>query len=676
MSGLKSSLQIATVPDGLLNYGTMGKILKQLGLVQATPVDANQLTRKKRQKKKFRPGNTTVQINIETDKKTIFKVYWAEAGLPFTENGSSAIKIGPAKSRYTIFVADLTKIQRLRFDPAKTSAKMRIHSIAIESGIHQKIILNTKESFKKLKLLHGIRNIVYGDRGMAFETDGGDPQFELTITPKRNIEAIVFQKKRLKGEYIYAANPEGFKGFPSSRVINQSHYKKGWPILSIVGEESDLYHPDSGLVVNKTERGKAWERPVYLSFFQDGEIRFAGMAGMRMHGGKGRLHLFNNFRLYFRNEYGTEALPFGDLFGSGKEELKRLVVHSTAWPPGWPFNNPIAYDITRQIGAIAPKTQLTILYLNGKHDGIYFLTPQLSRVQLRSYFGHDNFDLYSFKKNNSKAAQAFYNSRFWHHANNREKLTMKEVGKYIDLENFTRHLFSFVFCGTSDFCQGVAVQDNSKKDGKLFWINWDMDHSFIDVYRTFFRKNWEKRNIWEQRAWSLVYNKNRQPCGRMRLFTRLMDEDPAYKEYVIKLVMELLNHRINERFLKTRLQYYNQLLSHYGGNNTDYIEKLDQFFKNRPSFIRREMKRIFGMGEIATCEVKGSHGMAFEIDGFVEPAGYIGYYQKNSKIKVAINGRQKGKLLHWIVNGERVEEEQLLHTIKFNTVIEPVFSKS
>ena len=673
MLKLKSSMQVETVPDGLLNFGTMGKILKQLGLVRAIPGGTDQRAKKKRQKKKYRPGNTAVQINIETDKETIFKIYWAAEGLPFSEQRSSAIKVRPAKSRYTIFIADLLKIQRLRIDPAKTSAKMRFHSISIESGMHQNITLNTREGFQGLKSVHGVRGIVYDDWGMAFETDGEDPQFELAITPKRNIETIVFQKKRLKGGYQYSANPDGFKGFPSSRVIKQDYFKTGWPILSIVANQSDLYHPDSGIIVNKTERGRAWERPVYWSFFQGGEVRSAGMAGMRMHGGRARLQLFNNFRLYFRKEYGTSKLPPGVLFTNGSEPLKRLVVHSTKWPPDWPFNTPLAFDITRQMGAIAPKTQLSTLYLNGKHQGIYFLTPQLGRVQLKSYFGHDNFDLYSFKKKNSKAAQTFYNDNFWRYANSQEKLAMKTVGQKIDLDNFTRHLFSFVFCGTSDFCQGVAVKDNSKQDGKLFWMNWDMDHSFIDVYRTFHCRDCEKIESWEQSAWSRVYNRTKQICGRERLFTRLMDEDPEYRRYVIKLVMEVLNHRINERFLNQRLDYYRRLLAAYGGDNTGYIEKLDQFFKNRAAFIRAEMKQIFGMGEIATCEVKGGRGVAFEIDGFVEREVYIGYYPKNSKIQIAINGRQKGKLLHWKVNGERVEGEQLLHIIKSDSVIEPVF---
>lgn len=673
---LKSSSHPDTVPDGLLNYGTMGKILKQLGLVQPVPTNGNPWPIKKRQNQRVRAGSAMVRINIETEKKTIFKVYWAETGKPFVEKNSAAIRIRPTKSRYTILVGDLSKIGRFRIDPATTSAKMRFHSIAIKSRMHQNITLNTHDGFKNLKPVYGIRNIVYNGGGMAFETYDKDPKFELAITPERNIETTVFQKKRLKGGYIYTSNPDGFKGFPSSTIIKQDYLNTGWPLLSIVAKDSDLYHPDTGIIVNKMERGKAWERPAYWSFFKDGEVRSAGMAGLRMHGGRSRLQLFNNFRLYFRKEYGISALQHKTFFGTGIKPIKRLVIHSTAWPPAWPFNTPLAYDITRQMGAIAPKTQLSILYLNGKHQGIYFLTPQLGRVQLRAYFGHDDFSLYSFKKKNSKAARTFYNRNFWRHANSVQKLTMKEVGKYIDLENFTRHLFAFVFCGTSDFCQGVAVQDNTKQNGKLFWVNWDMDHSFIDVHRTFYARHLPKRDLWEQRAWTLVYKKKKQMCGRTRLFTRLMDEDPAYRTYVIELVLDLLNHRINERFLTERLQHYRHMLSNYGENQTDYIKGLARFFRHRPAFIRREMKKLFGMEDIAKCEIKGVKGVDYEVDGYVESEGYVGHYRKNSTVKITVQDQTGSEFQHWLVNGEKVEGEQLVHTIKTDTVIESVFSRS
>ena len=671
---LKSSLQIDTVPDGLLNYGTVGKILKRLSLVKAIPNDSKRFPITVSQKKERFSENTLIKIIIETDTKTIFKIYWAKEGQKFSEHRSSKVRITPAIGQYQILIPHLSNIRKLRIDPANGDAGIKFYSMIIEKEGYKPIIFNNMEKFKLLKPLTGIKNISYSPTRMSFNTIGKDPQLGLRIDPVIEIEKAIFQRKRHVGEYIYEANPGKLKAFPSSIVIKPEYFKKNWPLLSIVTEDSNLYHPDSGIITNKTSRGRGWERPAYISYFESGKLRYAGMAGIRMHGGKVRLQMYNNFRLYFRKEYGAGEFHPGILFGSKTEPLKRLVVRNTSWPPGWPFNNPLAYDIVRQIGAIAPETQLTVLYLNGIFDGIYFLTPHLSRTQLKSYFGHDNFDLYLFKKKNTADAKAFHIKNFWRYTNSRKRLIMDDVGKIIDLDNLTRHLFSFAFSGTTDYCQGAAVQDNSKKDGKLFWINWDMDHSFIDISQTFFKKNKKKKEIWEQIGWSLVYNKKRRHCGRVRLFTRLVNEDPAFRERVITLTMDLLNHRVNKRFLNDRLQFYGNLLSSYGEKNSLYIKKLDQFFQNRPFFLRKEMQELFGIGEIVRSEVNGPRHIRYEIDGYPEPDGYIGYYRKGKQIRIKIKNIKQGKFSHWLINEKKVLDYPLIYTLNQKTNIRAVFS--
>ncbi len=672
--GIKKEFQTLTVSNGILNFGTMGKILKNSNLVKAVPNQSLHypITDKKLKKKNLR--QTIVRIRLKTDKVTRFQIFWAKAEEPYNEQKSTTIKIRPNKFSYQISIPNLKHIRKLRIDPTNQPANMYLDYIIFENSGYETISFHDKKSLRNLRPVNGIEKLTYNATGLYFTSDSNDPQFEVNIEPILNIESMVFQRKRQIGGYQYEAKTSGSNLFPSTSIIKPEFFKKNWPLLSIVIKNDHLYHPDKGIVTNKTSRGKEWERPAYISYFENGKERFSTMAGLRIHGGK-RIQLFSSFRLYFRDEYGASEFKPGILFSQKTEPVKRLVVHHTAWPPGkWFFNNTLAYDIAKKIGCIVPEIKLCNLYLNGVSQGIYFLTPQLHERQLQAYFGHDNFYMHRFKNTSTNASKAFYIRHFWRTTNDRNKLKMIDVEKTIDLNNLTRHLFSFVFCGTTDFCQGAAVLDKSAPDAKLFWINWDMDHSFIDVHKTIFSKSLD-REIWEQSSWGMIYKKGGHDCGRTKLFSRLMDEDPVYRNYVVSFVMDSLNHKITPRFLKDRLKYYESMLKSFGENDPRIISRYDDFLKNRTKFIRTEMQEFFDLGQSNTCSVRGPDGIKYEIDGYPEDGNYQGHYFKGSSIKVEVTSSHKQDFSYWLVNKKKVSQHPLIHEVSENTKIEPIIGK-
>jgi len=135
-----------------------------------------------------------------------------------------------------------------------------------------------------------------------------------------------FQKKRQVGKYLYQTNSGGMKNMPSSLVISDENFVKGWPLISIVTDDDSLYSPETGIVTNYNGRGQQWERLAYVSYYEDGKLLFATSAGLRLHGGRSRrpptkeemanrLMLPENarkkkasFRLYFRDDYGMNHI--------------------------------------------------------------------------------------------------------------------------------------------------------------------------------------------------------------------------------------------------------------------------------------------------------------------------------------------------------------------------------
>lgn len=660
---LKSSLQEQKVPSSILDYGSLGKVLKETGLIRTVAQDDNYFPY---------TNQALFRITLETNVASHLFVYWASKKQTYSSKRYKAIPVVVGKNECSIVIPGLNEIHKLRIDPISDLGKVTISNVSFEQLGGGSRSWSYSKGLESVLPVSGVSNVKLTSKGLSFESINRDPQFELSLSKIVKIENVAFPRKRRKTTYQHTPNIRRLKDLPSSKIIKENDFKKGWPIVSVVVDESDLYHPDKGIIPNKTLRGKYWEKPAYFSYFdENGKLTFASMVGMRIHGGK-RVQFFSSFRFYFRKKYGiptfTEFTP-GIKFSPNRLPLKRLIVHHTAWPPGgWVFNNPLAYDISRRIGCVVPETKLSLLFVNGVDQGIHFLVPQINDELLEGYFGHKEFVSYKFRSTNSHKSEAFYVEKLWKPTTSCSDLVMADVGKHIDLDNLARHLFSFAFCGTTDFYQGIGVLDKSKSDNKLFWINWDMDHSFYDVY-----PKGKKREIWQQKGWRLIYKQGHYKIGRTQLFSRLINEDPAYRNFVISLSVDLMNHRINQKYLQGRLQYYEGMMSSYGKSDFAYIDKLRHYFKNRSAFLRDEMREKFELGPSYSCRVKGPEGIQYSIDEYPEGSDYKGHYFEGNKVTVKIISSHNEFFSHWLVNGKKIEEPSFAYTIKSDLIIEPVF---
>ena len=188
------------------------------------------------------------------------------------------------------------------------------------------------------------------------------------------------------------------RDIPSSKNLEAIALQTGLPTLSIVIDPDDLLNRNTGLIANYSKRGRSWERPAYVSYFENGELRFATGAGLRVHGGSSRAALLKSFRLYFRELYGLQQIPPGVLFNGEGDPIRSIVVHNDLRikrkgkaNEEWRFMNPLAYDLAREIGSITPSTLPVQFYLNGVYQGLSFLTEHISSNYLKAHFGHDDF---------------------------------------------------------------------------------------------------------------------------------------------------------------------------------------------------------------------------------------------------------------------------------------------
>ena len=299
-------------------------------------------------------------------------------------------------------------------------------------------------------LRYGAMGKILRKSGFLSYTANDFERFSKTEKSSDDLETITFQKKRHVDDYLFKAMPSGRINYTSSVIAKSLPHKKGWPILSIVIDDKHLNDPEMGILPNREKTGDQWEKIVEISYMEEGEILFETYAGMRMHGGE-RLITKKwkpGFKLYFRNRYGLANVPEGVILPDSGVPIRTLVLQTTVWPPGFPMNNPLAYDISREIECKVPFTRLVEVYLNGKSYGMCVAVEHISRRQWGQRFGHDDYSLYKFRSDNRDIDSKMYNRHFWKTVTAKQDFSYELADLHIDLDNFSRHVFSWVFSGT------------------------------------------------------------------------------------------------------------------------------------------------------------------------------------------------------------------------------------
>jgi len=454
------------------------------------------------------------------------------------------------------------------------------------------------------------------------------------------------------------------EALPSSQAVPAVEAASGLPVLSLTLDEADLRDPVMGLLPNKMKHGREWEREGSVSYFEGGRLRFASGVGVRIHGGSSRLVApRNGFRLYFRREYGPREVPSGILFSPAAQPIRRLVVHDDVrrGPDRqlWHFVNPLAYDIARSVGAIAPETKPVRFFVNGEYYGPFVLTERFDERFFAAHWGYDDILL----------SQEAMNT-LWEWTLHTRPLTMESVSRYVNIDNVTRWFLAVAFSATRDAYQGPGqFLDESKATGGWFWVNWDMDQSFRDWDLDSYQYLLER--IGEQR-------RGRNPAEpRSVILTHLLAEDLQYREYFKRIVQKALNHQLTDAFLRERYEHYLDTATALRVSNLDYLPRLRAFIEKRRDFFRLTTEQWLNSPPSQPVTLLAPRDVSLTIDGERVASGYEGKYFPDLETVVDVADERRASLLGWRINGRVVTgAEPLRFKATVPTRIEAVFESS
>ncbi len=246
-------------------------------------------------------------------------------------------------------------------------------------------------------------------------------------------------------------------------------------------------------------------------------------------------------------------------------------------------------------------------------------------------------------------------------------MTLEEASRHIDADNFSRHLMTFAFAGERDPYQGAAFRDATEPDSKWTWLHYDLDHSFA--------KNDTAPPVVDVRkpAFGLFTGASTGERGndiRAVLFNRLI-LDPEFLDYFGDLMLRLLNHHIDRRFLNKLLDRYAHTSDPPGSFSS---VDLALFMRRRPAFIVRDLQTTLGIRPIHRVSLDLGQPGAMVVDGYEKHDRYRGWYRDGQKITVELNSRRR-LFSHWLVNGEVIEKPELELPITRDTTIRAVFTR-
>jgi hypothetical protein len=118
----------------------------------------------------------TMTLELETSRKTIFKVYWPdEAGL-YTEKLMSQIVIRPGITWYSLRICNLGKVDKIRIDTSEKPATVTLKHIYIQQAGYPLQAIDSIDQRAEIIVHEGIKEIANGPDGLVVVPANGDPQ--------------------------------------------------------------------------------------------------------------------------------------------------------------------------------------------------------------------------------------------------------------------------------------------------------------------------------------------------------------------------------------------------------------------------------------------------------------------------------------------------------------------
>mgnify|MGYP000888374332 CR=1 FL=1 len=414
-------------------------------------------------------------------------------------------------------------------------------------------------------------------------------------------------------------------------------------LISVITDPDNLFDYNNGIYVNGyyydkdkntpgvepqwiqanyRQKGREWERPVYIDFFENnGEYILGQNCGMRIQGGYSRGDIQKSLRFYARDEYqeGADNFEYGffdevkDSKGNKLEKLKKLIARTGANDAFYcKFADVLHQSLIRDRNLSIQDGRACIVFLEGEYWGLYTLQQDFNDDYFASHYGVDKDQVIMVKADDQYTAKleegttsdlvSYDNMVKWFEtADLSVQAQYEQACQYIDVDSFIDYAAFEMFIRNEDWpgknwaCWRTRNTDSSNiyADGKWRFCVYDTEMG-SDHYGNASTKYYDNTAM-------RTYNDS---GTNIALFYRKFMKSAQFKT---KLA-EVLEHYANDEFEKTKVsQKITQLSNIYSqtemnrtlqrfpvvwqsiNERTNRISRMSTFFNGRNSYVLNTM---------------------------------------------------------------------------------------
>ena len=501
-------------------------------------------------------------------------------------------------------------------------------------------------------------------------------------------------------------------------------------IVSLVTNPDNLFDPDYGIYVTGTQyqnwkkspqfdpgqnpwdkkgicnyysRGKEWERDASVTFFEKGKVVIEQNIGIRLKGASTRNNPGKSFNLLAKKKYGKESFDYailpdnfdinGKLITSYKSISLRSVYEESR------AKDKFAIELVSQRKDLATTTKRNaVLFLDGEYWGYYLIEEKMDNEFMENNYLVPRDDVALIKEGENEEGPQEETDKFNSFCELYSKKDMtdsknyEDVTDFIDVDSMIEHFATGIYLGTTDWPGqnagswrnfGNKISGNKYGDGRWRFMTFDMDYTMgggwgeIGPSVDNFRKIESKKDL-----------------SPTNLFLALLKNDEFKKKFAniycdyanevmhIDKVKEMVTRYKEEN---SDLVGYSQLrwwgatsklegYSHWKQNYLQAMDKVQNFFEQRPKYTLQHMKQYLGLrGELKELTISSNKEGKVKVNSIIptlKNGAWTGQYYSDVPITLTVVDSDSFK--GWTGDVES-KEKTIEVTLKQNMKIEANF---
>jgi len=446
---------------------------------------------------------------------------------------------------------------------------------------------------------------------------------------------------------------------------------------------------------NFNMRGREAEREVFLEVFEPNGIRAIGQkVGIRTYGGWSRARTQKSFKIFARKDYDIvnnklryEFFPFKSS-ADGKDDkigsFKQLVVRNCGNDNGFAF---IRDELFQTLAGIAgykdyEAVRPVAVYINGDYRGFFWLHEVYCDEYFEDHYGkHDgSFEIIEWGEGYKDTGvlggdeNALVEFEDLYLSFSSMDLTdednYKSLCELFDVNNYLEYFAFNIYIGNEDWPHNnyrlyryyPAIGEGYGQapfDGKWRYLLHDMDYSF---------------GIYGKGANADFLGPLLNENGQSPLFAALMKRVDC-REVFVKKTLDLANGALSPSVLNSVLDSMNESrlneIKHTFGTRlvdpwvnegelSKQIDAIKSYGEARRVHIIESYNKYFDYGSIYELKVVPDDGCKVKINSYITGSPFTGSYYSDLSTTISAILPEGKSLLYWLVNGNRVEKEELI----------------